>query len=199
MFTSRAEYRLILRQDDADMRLTEKSHEIGLASLNRINQLQHKKEELTKLRSFLENYSIKPNAINEFLRSKQSSELKNGCKLSDLVLRPQLNITDLVEAIPALKQKTDIISSRKEEIIEATEVLLKYEGYIEREKLIAEKLQRLEHVALKGRIDYNSILSLSTEARQKLTKIDPENIGQASRIPGISPSDVNILLVLLGR
>lgn len=199
MFTSRAEYRLILRQDDADMRLTEKSHEIGLASLIRINQLQHKKEELTKLRSFLENYSIKPNAINEFLRSKQSSELKNGCKLSDLVLRPQLNITDLVEAIPALKQKTDIISSRKEEIIEATEVLLKYEGYIEREKLIAEKLQRLEHVALKGRIDYNSILSLSTEARQKLTKIDPENIGQASRIPGISPSDVNILLVLLGR
>jgi tRNA uridine 5-carboxymethylaminomethyl modification enzyme len=116
-----------------------------------------------------------------------------------LVLRPQLNITDLVEAIPALKQKTDLISSRKEEIIEATEVLLKYEGYIEREKLIAEKLQRLEHVALKGRIDYNSILSLSTEARQKLTKIDPENIGQASRIPGISPSDVNILLVLLGR
>lgn len=199
MFTSRAEYRLILRQDDADMRLTEKSHEIGLASLIRINQLQHKKEELTKLRSFLENYSIKPNAINEFLRSKQSSELKNGCKLSDLVLRPQLNITDLVEAIPALKQKTDLISSRKEEIIEATEVLLKYEGYIEREKLIAEKLQRLEHVALKGRIDYNSILSLSTEARQKLTKIDPENIGQASRIPGISPSDVNILLVLLGR
>ena len=199
MFTSRAEYRLILRQDDADMRLTEKSHEIGLASLNRINQLQHKKEELTKLRSFLENYSIKANAINEFLRSKQSSELKNGCKLSDLVLRPQLNITDLVEAIPALKQKTDLISSRKEEIIEATEVLLKYEGYIEREKLIAEKLQRLEHVALKGRIDYNSILSLSTEARQKLTKIDPENIGQASRIPGISPSDVNILLVLLGR
>lgn len=199
MFTSRAEYRLILRQDDADMRLTEKSYEIGLASSNRINQLQHKKEELTKLRSFLENYSIKPNAINEFLRSKQSSELKNGCKLSDLVLRPQLNITDLVEAIPALKQKTDLISSRKEEIIEATEVLLKYEGYIEREKLIAEKLQRLEHVALKGRIDYNSILSLSTEARQKLTKIDPDNIGQASRIPGISPSDVNILLVLLGR
>ena len=199
MFTSRAEYRLILRQDDADMRLTERSHEMGLASLNRFNQLQNKKEELTKLRSFLENYSIKPTLINDFLRSKNSAELKNGCKLSDLVLRPQLNITDLVEAIPALKQKTDLISSRKEEIIEATEVLLKYEGYIEREKLIAEKLQRLEHVALKGRIDYNSILSLSTEARQKLTKIDPDNIGQASRIPGISPSDVNILLVLLGR
>ena len=199
MFTSRAEYRLILRQDDADMRLTERSYEMSLATSNRFNQLQKKKEELKKLRSFLENYSIKPTLINDFLRSKNSAELKNGCKLSDLVLRPQLNITDLVEAIPALKQKTDLISSRKEEIIEATEVLLKYEGYIEREKLIAEKLQRLEHVALKGRIDYNSILSLSTEARQKLTKIDPDNIGQASRIPGISPSDVNILLVLLGR
>lgn len=199
MFTSRAEYRLILRQDDADMRLTERSYEMSLATSNRFNQLQKKKEEQKKLRSFLENYSIKPALVNDYLRSKNSAELKNGCKLSDLVLRPQLNITDLVEAIPALKQKTDLISSRKEEIIEATEVLLKYEGYIEREKLIAEKLQRLEHVALKGRIDYNSILSLSTEARQKLTKIDPENIGQASRIPGISPSDVNILLVLLGR
>lgn len=199
MFTSRAEYRLILRQDDADMRLTERSYEMSLATSNRFNQLQKKKEELKKLRSFLEDYSIKPALVNDYLRSKNSAELKNGCKLSDLLLRPQLNITDLVEAIPALKQKTDLISSRKEEIIEATEVLLKYEGYIEREKLIAEKLQRLEHVALKGRIDYNSILSLSTEARQKLTKIDPENIGQASRIPGISPSDVNILLVLLGR
>ena len=199
MFTSRAEYRLILRQDDADMRLTERSYEMSLATSNRFNQLQKKKEELKKLRSFLENYSIKPALVNDYLRSKNSAELKNGCKLSDLVLRPQLNITDLVEVIPALKQKTDLISSRKEEIIEATEVLLKYEGYIEREKLIAEKLQRLEHVALKGRIDYNSILSLSTEARQKLTKIDPDNIGQASRIPGISPSDVNILLVLLGR
>lgn len=199
MFTSRAEYRLILRQDDADMRLTERSYEMSLATSNRFNQLQKKKEEQKKLRSFLENYSIKPALVNDYLRSKNSAELKNGCKLSDLVLRPQLNITDLVEAIPALKQKTDLISSRKEEIIETTEVLLKYEGYIEREKLIAEKLQRLEHVALKGRIDYNSILSLSTEARQKLTKIDPDNIGQASRIPGISPSDVNILLVLLGR
>ena len=199
MFTSRAEYRLILRQDDADMRLTEKGYAVGLATKNRYDQLQTKKEEQTKLRSFLEDYSIKPNHINDYLVSKGSSELKHGCKLSDLVLRPQLNITDLTEAVPALQAKIDEIKSRKEEIVEATEVLLKYEGYIEREKLIAEKLLRLEHIPINGRIDYNSILSLSTEARQKLTKINPETIGQASRIPGISPSDVNILLVLLGR
>ena len=199
MFTSRAEYRLILRQDDADMRLTEKGYQIGLATKDRFDQLQTKKEEQTKLRSFVEEFSIKPAQINDYLLTKNSSELKHGCKLSDLILRPQLNITELGEAVPALKAKLDEIKSRKEEIIEATEVLLKYEGYIEREKLIAEKLLRLEHIPINGRIDYNSIQSLSTEARQKLTKINPETIGQASRIPGISPSDVNILLVLLGR
>lgn len=199
MFTSRAEYRLILRQDDADMRLTEKGYAVGLATKKRFDQLQTKKEEQSKLRSFIEEYSIKPNHINDYLISKGSSELKHGCKLSDLVLRPQLNITDLAETVPALQSKIDEIKSRKEEIVEATEVLLKYEGYIEREKLIAEKLLRLEHIPINGRIDYNSVLSLSTEARQKLTKINPETIGQASRIPGISPSDVNILLVLLGR
>jgi len=199
MFTSRAEYRLILRQDDADMRLTERGYEAGLATKNRFVQLQSKKEEQAKLRGFLENYSVKPAGINEFLTTKNSSELKHGCKLSDLVLRPQLGISDLSEAVPALREKLDEIKSRKDEIVEATEVLLKYEGYIEREKLIAEKLLRLEHIQINGRIDYNSILSLSTEARQKLTKIAPETIGQASRIPGISPSDVNILLVLLGR
>jgi tRNA uridine 5-carboxymethylaminomethyl modification enzyme len=128
-----------------------------------------------------------------------SAELKHGCKLRDLVLRPQFGINELATAIPALQKKIDEIAVRKEEIIEATEVILKYEGYIEREKQIAAKLQRLEHIALRGRIDYNSVQSLSTEARQKLTKIDPETIGQASRIPGISPSDVNVLLVLLGR
>jgi len=199
MFTSRAEYRLILRQDDADMRLTEKGYAIGLATKDRFDQLQTKREEQAKLRSFVENYSIKPTTINEFLTSKNSSELKHGCKLSDLVLRPQLGIFDLTEAVPPLQEHLDQIKSRKEEIVEATEVLLKYEGYIEREKLIAEKLLRLEHIPINGRIDYNSIQSLSTEARQKLTKIAPETIGQASRIPGISPSDVNILLVLLGR
>ncbi|ADQ80227.1 glucose inhibited division protein A [Paludibacter propionicigenes WB4] len=199
MFTSRAEYRLILRQDDADVRLTGKGYEIGLATNNRFQQLNTKIEKQNILTEFIKNYSIKPAFINEFLASRNSSELKHGCKLSDLVLRPQLSIEDLSEAIPALKEKIEAIGSRKEEIVEATEVLLKYEGYIEREKLIADKLQRLEHINIRGRIDYNTIQSLSTEARQKLSKIDPETIGQASRIPGISPSDVNILLVLLGR
>ncbi|MDR3652845.1 MAG: tRNA uridine-5-carboxymethylaminomethyl(34) synthesis enzyme MnmG [Paludibacter sp.] len=199
MFTSRAEYRLLLRQDDADMRLTEKGYAIGLTTKNRFDQLNSKKEKQAILTDFIKSYSIKPTQINDYLASKDSSELKHGCKLSDLVLRPQLSIEDLSEAIPALKEKIEEIGSRKEEIVEATEVLLKYEGYIEREKLIAEKLLRLEHINIRGRIDYNSIQSLSTEARQKLTRIDPETIGQASRIPGISPSDVNIMLVLLGR
>lgn len=199
MFTSRAEYRLLLRQDDADMRLTEKGYNIGLATKNRFDQLQHKKVEQTKLREFIEEYSIKPAQINDFLVTMGSSELKHGCKLSDLVLRPQLDIINLAGVIPALQQKIDGIESRKEEIVEATEILLKYEGYIEREKIIAEKLLRLEHVNIKGRVDYNAVQSLSTEARQKLSRINPETIGQASRIPGISPSDINILLVLLGR
>jgi tRNA uridine 5-carboxymethylaminomethyl modification enzyme len=199
MFTSRAEYRLLLRQDDADMRLTEKGYAIGLATKNRFDQLQNKKIVQEKLNNFVKNTSIKPNDINDFLVSRNSSELKHGCKLSDLVLRPQLGIADLAKAVPALQIEIDSIPSKTEEIIEATEVLLKYEGYIIREKLIAEKLQRLENINIRGRIDYASVQSLSTEARQKLTKIDPETIGQASRIPGISPSDVNIILVLLGR
>ncbi len=199
MFTSRAEYRLLLRQDDADIRLTEKGYEIGLVKTNRHEQLIAKKDEQAKLRNFVENFSIKPAQINNFLASKNSSELKHGTKLSDLILRPQLSIFELAEAVPQLKEKLDVIKSRKEEIVEATEVLLKYEGYIERERLIAEKLLRLDHIKIAGKIDYNSVQSISTEARQKLTKIDPETIGQASRIPGISPSDVNILLVMLGR
>jgi len=199
MFTSRAEYRILLRQDDADMRLTDKSHQLGLAKKDRYEQLQKKKAEQDKLIDSLKNYSVKPDKINAFLHSQGSAELKHGCKLSDLVLRPQFGIHELAEAIPALKEKLDEIKIRKEEVVESVEVVLKYAGYIEREKLIAEKLQRLEHIQLKGKIDYNSIHTLSTEARQKLTKINPETIGQASRIPGISPSDVNILLVLLGR
>lgn len=199
MFTSRAEYRLILRQDDADVRLTPLGYSIGLVDEHRNLLLQSKLKVQKDLIDFVKNYSIKPAYINSFLSSNGSSELKHGCKLHDLILRPQFGISDLAEAVPALKDKLQALSDRKDEIVEATEVLLKYEGYIEREKLIAEKLQRLEHIPLRGRVDYASILSLSTEARQKLIKIDPETIGQASRIPGISPSDVNVLLVLLGR
>ncbi len=199
MFTSRAEYRLLLRQDDADMRLTQKGIELGLVKQNRAEQFETKKNQQAKLIDFIRNYSVKPAHVNDFLATMNSSELKHGCKLSDLIARPQLGINELAAAVPALKAKIEGINSRKEEIIESAEVILKYEGYIEREKLIAEKLQRLEHIPLHGRIDYTGIQSLSTEARQKLTKIDPETIGQASRIPGISPSDVNVLLVLLGR
>lgn len=199
MFTSRAEYRLILRQDDADIRLTEKGASIGLAKADRVEQLHQKVKIENDIIDFIKNYSVKPAYINSFLESKGTAALKHGCKIYDLILRPQLGIHDLAEAIPALKKKLDAIDDRKDEIIEAAEVIMKYEGYIEREKMIAEKLQRLENISLKGRIDYGSVLSLSTEARQKLIKIDPDTIGQASRIPGISPSDVNVLLVMLGR
>lgn len=199
MFTSRAEYRLILRQDDADMRLTPKGYDIRLVNNNRFDLLNYKTQEINKLISFIENYAVKPTHINSFLQSKNSAELKHGCKLHDLILRPQFGITDIAEAIPALKSKIADIAEIREEIVEATEVRIKYQGYIDREKLIAEKLLRLENIQLTGRLDYSSIQSLSTEARQKLTRINPETIGQASRIPGISPSDVNVLLVLLGR
>jgi tRNA uridine 5-carboxymethylaminomethyl modification enzyme len=199
MFTSRAEYRLILRQDDADMRLTEKGYQIGLVNSDRYEQFKYKKSEIEKLSDFIKNYSVKTQQVNDFLNSMNSSELKHGCRLIDLILRPQFGINEIAEVIPALKLKIEEIPVLKEEIVEAVEVISKYEGYIEREKIIAQKLVRLENIPLKGRIDYRTIQSLSTEARQKLIKIDPETIGQASRIPGISPSDVNVLLVLLGR
>jgi len=199
MFTSRAEYRIILRQDDADLRLTPKGYNIGLATNNRLSQVLSKKEAIDSLISFIENFSVKPAEVNSFLVRKNTSELKHGCKLVDLVLRPQISINDLSTLYPSLKQKIQSIGDRSEEIIEATEIFIKYQGYIEREKSIAEKFHRLEHMDIKGKFDYPSILSLSTEARQKLARIDPDTIGQASRIPGISPSDINILLVLLGR
>ena len=199
MFTSRAEYRIILRQDDADLRLTPKGYNIGLATNNRLSQVLSKKEAIDSLISFIENFSVKPAEVNSFLVRKNTSELKHGCKLVDLVLRPQISINDLSTLYPSLKQKIQSIGDRSEEIVEATEIFIKYQGYIEREKSIAEKFHRLEHMDIKGKFDYPSILSLSTEARQKLARIDPDTIGQASRIPGISPSDINILLVLLGR
>lgn len=200
MFTSRAEYRILLRQDDADMRLTAKSNKIGLAKQDRIDLLNEKKSFRDHLIQFAADYSVKPQYINEGLEALGTSRLRQGSKLIDLILRPQLSIENLANYIPALQEEIDKLPvSRKEEISEAAEIMIKYDGYIKREQLIAEKINRLENIKIKGKFDYNSILSLSTEARQKLTKIDPDTIAQASRIPGISPSDINILLVLIGR
>ena len=199
MFTSRAEYRLLLRQDDADMRLTPKGYELGLVNKNRNSQLKNKKSEQERLIYFLKNYSVKPADVNAFLISQNSTELKHGCKLSDLILRPQFGLWELTKVIPKLKEQIEKITEKREEIVESVEVLMKYAGYIEREKGIAEKLNRLEHINIRGRINYDEVQSLSTEARQKLNRINPETIGQASRIPGILPSDINILLVMMGR
>lgn len=200
MFTSRAEYRILLRQDDADMRLTEKSYQLGLATAYRKELLDDKRNYRDQIISFCENYSIKPQYINPGLVRLGTTELAHGCKLYDLVLRPQLGLDNLSELVPALKAELDKIpSSRRSEIVEAAEILIKYNGYIKREQMIADKISRLENIRIKGKFDYSSILSLSTEARQKLERIDPETIAQASRIPGISPSDINILLVMSGR
>ncbi|WP_243349621.1 tRNA uridine-5-carboxymethylaminomethyl(34) synthesis enzyme MnmG [Parabacteroides sp. FAFU027] len=199
MFTSRAEYRILLRQDDADMRLTEMSYKLGLAKQDRFDLLQTKKEEINRISEFAKNYSIKPQYINEGLEKLGTAPLKHGCKLIDLITRPQITLENIAELVPAFKEELDKTSDRKEEILEAVEILIKYEGYIQREKLIADKINRLEHIHIKGKFNYNEIHTLSTEARQKLCKIDPETIAQAGRIPGISPSDINILLVLLGR
>lgn len=200
MFTSRAEYRILLRQDDADMRLTEKSYQLGLAKQDRYDLLTDKRDKRDALIYFIQNYSIKPHLINEALESLGTTPLTRGCKLIDLESRPQLNLEKLSEIVPSLKAEIDKIpTERREEIVEAAEILMKYEGYIKRERIIADKINRLENIHIKGKFDYNSIQSLSTEARQKLSSIDPDTIAQASRIPGISPSDINILLVLLGR
>ncbi len=200
MFTSRAEYRILLRQDDADMRLTEKSYQLGLADGHRYRLLQEKKKQRDQLILFCENYSLKPQCINEGLENSGTAPLSHGCKLFDLVLRPQLDLYKLADLIPDLKAELDKVTlPRREEIIEAAEILMKYSGYIKRERLIADKINRLENIRIKGKFDYNSIQSLSTEARQKLCRIDPETIAQANRIPGISPNDINILLVLMGR
>ena len=200
MFTSRAEYRILLRQDDADVRLTQKAAEIGLAKQDRLDLLKDKEALCDMIISFANNYSIKPQYINPGLEALEATPLKQGCKLIDLITRPQLNINNLSELVPSFRQVLDKLpESRKEEIIEAAEIRIKYDGYIRREQLIADKINRLEHIKIKGKFVYNDIQSLSTEARQKLTKIDPDTIAQASRIPGISPSDINILLVLLGR
>jgi tRNA uridine 5-carboxymethylaminomethyl modification enzyme len=199
MFTSRAEYRILLRQDDADMRLTEKSYRLGLADSRRYELLQEKKNEIERLVSFLRNYSVKPNVINAGLEFFETAPIRHSVKLYDLILRPQLDFKKIAELIPDFQKQLDIIPDRGEEIIEATEILVKYEGYIAREKIIAEKINRLENIRIRDKFDYNTIQSLSTEAKQKLTAINPETIAQASRIPGVSPNDINVLLVLLGR
>lgn len=201
MFTSRAEYRILLRQDDADMRLTPRGHEIGLVDEERYRLMESKRAQRDGLMEFCRNYSVSASKINPLLEARESSPLKQGVKLMDLVLRPQLTLADLIEHIPALAEyvEKNIETERRQEILEAAEILMKYSGYIDREKVVAEKIRRLEDVKLHADFDYSSIKSLSTEARQKLQRIAPTTIAQASRIPGISPSDINILLLLLGR
>ena len=200
MFTSRAEYRILLRQDDADMRLTEKSYKLGLATEERYQLMLSKRRQRDSLVEFCKEFSIKPALINDDLVRLGTTPLKEGCKLHSLVLRPQLDINILASVIAPLNNFLDTLEKdRREEIVEAAEILIKYQGYIDREKMIAEKVMRLEHVKLKGKLKYSEINAISTEARQKLERIDPETVAQAARIPGISPSDINILLLLLGR
>lgn len=200
MFTSRAEYRILLRQDDADMRLTPRGYEIGLVEQERYDLMESKRLQRDALIAFARDFSIKPALINSALEELGTTPLKQGVKLYDLILRPQLSILMLAPHIKALQEHLNSIEeARRNEIIEAAEILIKYQGYIDREQLIADKIRRLEGVKLAGKINYAEIKSLSTEARQKLEKINPETVAQASRIPGISPSDINILLLLLGR
>ena len=200
MFTSRAEHRILLRQDDADMRLTPRGYALGLATQERYDLMLAKKQQVDDLVKFARDFSVKASIINPSLQEAGLQPLKQGLKLYDLLLRPQLDIQQLAQFIPALKDKVDALEdARRDEIVEAAEIKIKYHGYIQREEMIAEKIGRLDKLYIKDKFDYSTILQISTEARQKLARINPETIGQASRIPGISPSDINILLVLMGR
>ena len=200
MFTSRAEYRILLRQDDADLRLTERAYNIGLATKERYDKMCSKRAEINRIVEFAKGFSVKPALINEALETLGTTPLREGCKLADLIERPQLTLENLAPHIKALKAELDKTEpERKDEIIEAAEILMKYSGYISRERLIADKMKRLEDIRIKGRFDYSTLQSLSTECRQKLIKHDPETLAEASRIPGVSPSDINVLLVLLNR
>ena len=199
MFTSRAEYRILLRQDDADARLTEKAYELGIAKRDRYDWWIEKKEAIGRIIEFCANYPIKKDEINPKLEALGTTPLRAGCKLIDLIARPHLNLTNLSEIIPDLKAALETSANRKEEITEAAEIKMKYKGYIERERLIADKMHRLEDIKIKGRFNYSELHEISTEGRQKLERIDPETLAQASRIPGVSPSDINVMLVLLGR
>ena len=199
MFTSRAEYRILLRQDDADARLTEKAYELGIAKRDRYDWWIEKKEAIGRIIEFCANYPIKKDEINPKLEALGTTPLRAGCKLIDLIARPHLNLTNLSEIIPDLKAALETPANRKEEITEAAEIKMKYKGYIERERLIAKKMHRLEDIKIKGRFNYSELHEISTEGRQKLERIEPETLAQASRIPGVSPSDINVMLVLLGR
>ena len=199
MFTSRAEYRILLRQDDADARLTERGYELGIVKRDRLNWWLEKKKHIEEIIHFCDSFAIKPRLINGALEALGSTPLQYGCKLTDLVSRPELSFEKLADAIPELKEMLDRPTNRREEISEAAEIHIKYKGYIEREKLVADKMHRLENIRIRGRFDYENLNAISTEARQKLMKIQPETLAQASRIPGVSPSDINAMLVLMGR
>ena len=200
MFTSRAEHRILLRQDDADMRLTEKGYRLGLATRERYDLMVSKRESIQALSAFCREFTVKPAAVSALLESHALSPLKQGQRLHDLLLRPQLDVAMLAAVLPELQAQIDRVEeNRRDEIVEAAEIAIKYHGYIERETQLAERVSRLENVKLKGKIDYSQVRQISTEARQKLQAIDPETVGQASRIPGVSPSDISVLLVLLGR
>ena len=199
MFTSRAEFRILLRQDDADARLTGRSYDMGLATTDRMNHWLRKKEHIERIINFCDNYSVKASYINEGLRTLGEKELQRGCKLSELISRPTLTLWGLSEYIPALKEELYKSTDRTEEIAEAAEISIKYKGYIIREREMAEKMRRLENIKIESKFDYSSIQSISTEARQKLARINPTTLAQASRIPGVSPSDINALLVLMKR
>lgn len=200
MFTSRAEYRILLRQDDADLRLTERSYKAGLATRERYDHMCSKRDEINRIVEFSKGFSVKPALINSALEQLGTTPLREGCKLADLIERPQLTLDNLSEHIKTLKAELDKTpSDRRDEIVEAAEILMKYSGYISRERMIAGKMKRLEDIRIKGRFDYSTLQSLSTECRQKLIRHDPETLAEASRIPGVSPSDINVLLVLLNR
>ena len=199
MFTSRAEYRILLRQDDADARLTERSYRLGLASRQRYDWWLQKKEYTDRLTAFCRNTSVKPSEVNGALEQLGTTPLREGCKVADLIARPQLTLQALANILPALKEQVEMSPNRKEEIAESTEIGIKYDGYIKRERLIADKMHRLENIRIKGHFNYAELHEISTEGRQKLTAINPETLAQASRIPGVSPSDINVLLVLMHR
>ena len=199
MFTSRAEYRILLRQDNADARLTEKAYNLGLATRERYDRWLTKKAEIERIISFCNSTNVKPRDINAALESFGTTPLQFGSPIASLIARPQLGIKQLASAIPTLQAALDMNEERKDEIVEAAEILIKYDGYIKRERQIADKMHRLEDIRIKGHFRYEELHEISTEGRQKLSRINPETLGQASRIPGVSPSDINVLLVLMKR